>query len=109
MTTRNQNRDETKPKGWRVEGMPDEKPATTPPGGPRKFFSNNRILLLAVILLAANWYLSTLIFQDQKVAVSYTAFLDQLESGNVEAVFSRGEAIEGRFKEAVASPDDPGR
>lgn len=43
---------------------------------------------------------------SQTATISYTEFTQQVEDGNVEAVFSKGESIEGQLKEAATHPDN---
>ena len=107
MTSRQGATDNKKrPPEWRVEGMPEKKEADQPRG----IFGrppSRRILLIAVLLFAVNWYLTSLVFQETRIDLTYTQFLDVVEGGQVETVFSRGDTIQGRFSEQQADPDDP--
>ena len=103
-------RGDDKPPGWRVEGMPD-KQADAPrrsggpglPGGPW-------IWLVALALLVANWILFNVVAApDERISISYTAFLDEVDRGNVASVNSTDQTIQGEFREGVASPEDPDR
>jgi cell division protease FtsH len=112
MTSR-PNRTETDPNasppGWRVEGMPKDKEKEPerqgrllpkPPGG-RWFW-----ILLGGILLV-NILLSNALFgPEPSIRISYTEFVDQVRAGNVEAVTSTDQTIEGKFLEPVAPPTD---
>jgi cell division protease FtsH len=42
--------------------------------------------------------------EDEPVTVPYTFFKEQVENGNVAAIYSRGETITGRFAEPVMYP-----
>ena len=107
MTSRQGATDNKKrPPEWRVEGMPEKKEADQPRG----FFGrppSRRILIIAVLLFAVNWYLTSLVFQETRIDLTYTQFLDVVEGGQVETVFSRGDTIQGRFTEPQADPEDP--
>jgi cell division protease FtsH len=63
--------------------------------------------LLILVLFGANWLITSLLFRVEQITISYTFFLDQVQAGTVEEVFSRGETIEGRFNQAVADPENP--
>jgi cell division protease FtsH len=77
----------------------DEKadpPATIPPG---------RTWLAFLFILLANYLLMRILFPSPEApVVPYTLFKEEVGKGNVEAVYSRGEAIEGRFKTPVILP-----
>jgi cell division protease FtsH len=85
--------------------MKDREPEGKPAGGLRR--PNRRILIIALILFAANWYLTSLLFRETRIDLTYTRFLTAVESGEVATVFSRGDTIQGRFKEPQPAPDDP--
>jgi cell division protease FtsH len=92
--------------GWRVapapdgRGMPDQhKP--TPPHRLRAFW------VIVLVLLAVNW-LSVLLFQpggQPRVKVPFSPyFLTQLQDGNVKSISSKGNTIDGTFKNKVTYP-----
>jgi cell division protease FtsH len=56
-------------------------------------------------LLAVNW-LAVLLFpsEEDRLEVPYTFFTQQVEQGKVSEIRSRGEDIQGEFKEAVTYP-----
>ncbi len=60
-----------------------------------------------LVLLAINWFLVPLIFPEanDRVTVPYTFFKEQVAAGNVQEITSRGEDIQGTFKQAVADPN----
>src|SRR5258708_3451499 len=71
-------------------------PAQIPPG---------RTWLAFLFILLANYLLIRFLFPSpEALVVPYTLFKEEVGKGNVEAVYSRGEAIEGRFKTAVILP-----
>ncbi len=58
-------------------------------------------------LLVLNWLLSGLLLAPpQRLEVPYTFFREQVEAGNVAAVTTTGDTIEGRFEQAVTYPPD---
>ncbi len=85
---------------WRVEGT--AKPpgrrglrALKPPGG-RRFW----IVVLALFIL--NWWIAGQLGKpSERVNVPYTAFRDQVESGNVTEVTTMADQIQGVFKRDV--------
>ena len=71
-------------------------PAKMPPG---------RAWLAFLFMLLANYLLMSFLFPSPEApVVPYTLFKEEVGKGNVEAIYSRGEAIEGRFKTAVILP-----
>jgi cell division protease FtsH len=58
-----------------------------------------------LILLAANWMLmKMLVPKPSYLNIPYTFFKQQVRAGNVEAVTSEGDAIQGTFKTAITYP-----
>ncbi len=96
--------------GWRVEGMPDRDEGDR--GRPRSWWERlpggRWFLVVLLALFAINWLVSSALLGDDatRIRVPYTLFLEQVEAGNVEAVTSTGETIQGTFEEAVADPED---
>ena len=71
-------------------------PAKIPPG---------RAWLAFLFMLLANYLLMSFLFPSPEApVVPYTLFKEEVGKGNVEAIYSRGEALEGRFKTAVILP-----
>jgi ATP-dependent Zn protease len=67
-----------------------------------------RTWLTFAIVLLINWYLFRLIFPspDSPLIVPYTVFKDQAAKGNVVAIYTRGDLIEGRFDKAITWPPE---
>ena len=65
-----------------------------------------RAWLTFLALLLVNYLLVRTLFpgEDTPVTVPYTAFKDEVARGNVQAIYSQGASIEGRFKSAVTWP-----
>ncbi|HEU5102001.1 MAG TPA: ATP-dependent zinc metalloprotease FtsH [Roseiflexaceae bacterium] len=68
-----------------------------------------RFWIILLVLLAINWLLVPLLFPEpqDRVSVPYTFFKQQVASGNVSKITSRGEDIQGEFKQPIAHPDPP--
>ena len=92
------------PPGWRVEGAPpdpnDKSPTRRfrPPGA--------RFWWILLGLLLVNWLIVSQFApgRPNRLEVPYTTFRAQVEQGNVTEVTSRGDAIQGEFKEPVTYP-----
>jgi cell division protease FtsH len=91
------------PTPWRVEGGPPERKdqrsgplgMPRPPGG-RKF------LYFVIGLLAINFLLASLVpANPDRISVPYTQFLAEVDRNNVKEVTSRGDDIQGVFKQKV--------
>jgi cell division protease FtsH len=78
-------------------GSGPERQSTMPP---------RRTWLWFALIVLANFLLVRLLFPgpEAPVEVPYTFFKDEVRAGNVEAIFSRGDSIEGRFKKPVTYP-----
>jgi cell division protease FtsH len=76
---------------------PQPAPAAMPP---RKYWPWFFLVLLV------NYVLMSFLFPpgDSPVTVPYTVFREQVAKGNVSAIYSRGNTIEGRFNTAVTWP-----
>lgn len=82
---------------------PAARPPATPakPGlPPRKYWAAFALVLLVNYLLMSYLFPGA----DTPVTVPYTEFREQAARGNVTAIYSRGTAIEGKFKAAVTWP-----
>jgi hypothetical protein len=61
--------------------------------------------LVVLVLLTANYVLTRVFFpQSTAISVPYTFFKHQVAAGNVEAITSSGDSIEGKFKTEVMYP-----
>jgi cell division protease FtsH len=108
MTTRQGgSTDQKRPPEWRVEGVPPKKDESPENQGFLRRPPNRRILLIAAVLFAANWWLTSLLFQDARINLTYTQFLDAVEAERVDTVFSQGDTLQGRFNQPQADPEDP--
>src|ERR671910_1754865 len=92
----------------RSSGSPPDEPrrASGPerqsPMPPRRSWLWFALILLANILIFRFLFPSP----EAPVEVPYTVFKEEVRAGNVEAVFSQGDAVEGTFKEPVTYPPE---
>ena len=65
-----------------------------------------RTWLTFLLILLVNFVLMRFLLPsgDAPVTVPYTAFKQEVAKGNVEAIYSKGESIEGRFAAPVTWP-----
>jgi cell division protease FtsH len=66
-------------------------------------FSFRRFLTFLVLLLALNYlFVALLAPEEERTRIPYTpAFIEQIEQGNVKEISSRGETVQGEFKNKV--------
>ena len=83
----------------------DEQRRATGPGGKRTMPPARSWLWFALILLA-NFLLVRFLFPgpEAPVEVPYTFFKEEVRAGNVEAIYSQGDTVEGRFENSVTYP-----
>lgn len=63
------------------------------------------LAIIALNYLVMRWLVPG---PDEAITIPYTAFKEQVGAGNVEAIYSKGASIEGRFEKAVTWPP-PGK
>src|ERR671916_3401002 len=83
----------------------DEQRRATGPGGQSTMPPRRSWLWFALILLA-NFLLFRFLFPgpEAPVEVPYTSFKEEVRAGNVEAIYSQGDTVEGRFDNPVTYP-----
>jgi cell division protease FtsH len=76
------------------------------PDGSKPAMPSSRLWLTFLLIIGVNYLLMKLFFTDPDapITVPYTVFKEQVTKQNVEAVYSRGEAIEGSFVKAITWP-----
>jgi cell division protease FtsH len=92
---------------WKVEGLdePNRRGRFRFTGSPMK---RRTFWIILGVLLLVNWIVArAVLLPPPDLQVPYSVFLDEVEAGNVAAVTSRGEAIEGTFTSAVTYPQAP--
>jgi cell division protease FtsH len=79
----------------------------TEPGKPTGLPRWNWLWFMVILLF--NYWIATKLFPspDEPVKVPYTLFKQQVSDDNVQAIYSRGEIIKGRFSKPVAYPPIP--
>lgn len=72
----------------------------------RRTIRSPRFWVTLVIVLAINWFLVPQLFPEpqDRITVPYTFFKQQVAAGNVAEITSRGEDIQGTFKQMVPDP-----
>ncbi|MFP5407389.1 MAG: ATP-dependent metallopeptidase FtsH/Yme1/Tma family protein, partial [Gammaproteobacteria bacterium] len=83
---------------------PPPKAGKTPGSGPN--LPTSRTWLVFLLVLLANYMLVRFLFPEPNAPLSipYTTFKEEVAKGNVEAIYSKGDSIEGRFGSAVTWP-----
>ena len=90
---------------WRVEGARPEPQGDQGWAASWRRPGGSRFWTVLALLLAVNYLLSALaLAPPQRLEVPYTLFREQVERGNVVEVVATGDAIEGRFEQAVTYP-----
>ncbi len=102
-----QQRDRDILRSPRLPPGPGSKP---PQGNQPPNLPSRRAWLTFIIILAINYVVMRLVLPnpEEPITVPYTIFKEQVEKANVEAIYSKGASIEGRFKQPVTWPP-PGR
>jgi cell division protease FtsH len=90
----------------RSSGSPPDEPRRA--SGPEKqsTMPPRRSWLWFALILLANFLLVRYLFPgpEAPVEVPYTLFKEEVRAGNVEAIYSQGDTVEGRFEEPVTYP-----
>src|SRR5215208_6251836 len=98
----------------RPPGPEEKRGATATSGGQEQpsanwfdTFKTPRFWIMLLILLVLNFFLVPLLLPEtnDRVTVPYTFFKQQVIAGNVSEITSRGDDIQGLFKQAVADPN----
>jgi cell division protease FtsH len=85
---------------------PGARESTPNPGS----LPRSRTWLTFLAIIALNYFVMRWLVPgpDEAITIPYTAFKEQVAAGNVEAIYSKGASIEGRFEKAVTWPP-PGK
>src|SRR5690606_24869373 len=75
-------------------------------GNARADWPSGRIWLLFLLILVLNYLLASWFVagSETPMTVPYTVFKAEVAKGNVEAIYSQGQRIEGRFRDPVTYP-----
>ncbi|WP_093498847.1 ATP-dependent zinc metalloprotease FtsH [Streptomyces sp. Ag109_O5-10] len=92
---------------WRTEGAPEEPPR--PPNGGRRMHGGwwRLIVTALVVYLLANLVLSYF-DQENEPTISYTEFSKQVNAGNVEKIYAKGDSIQGQLKKEQKNSEGGG-
>src|SRR5919106_1240905 len=92
----------------------DPRPSGSPPDEPRRAsgperqttMPPRRSWLWFALILLANFLLVRFLFPgpEAPVEVPYTSFKEEVRAGHVEAIYSQGDTVEGRFENPVTYP-----
>src|SRR5829696_1975891 len=113
-TSRRSNGDKPSSGRPRPPGPEEKRGATATSGGQDQpstswfdTFKTPRFWIMLLVLLVLNFFLVPLLFPEtaDRVTVPYTFFKQQVIAGNVSEITSRGEDIQGLFKQAVVDPN----
>ncbi|MEU0061396.1 ATP-dependent zinc metalloprotease FtsH [Streptomyces sp. NPDC006334] len=92
---------------WRTEGTPDEPPARS--GGRRRRGRWWGLVVTAVIVFLLAYIGLNYLDRGDEPTIAYTEFSKQVDEGNVDKIYSKGDAIEGQLKKARDDPDGGGQ
>ncbi|MFJ9739753.1 ATP-dependent zinc metalloprotease FtsH [Streptomyces sp. NPDC101166] len=92
---------------WRSEGTPDEPPARS--GGRRMRGRWWGLAVTAVIVFLLAYIGLNYLDRGDEPTIAYTEFSKQVDEGNVDKIYSKGDAIEGQLKKARDDPDGGGQ
>src|SRR5918997_342326 len=90
----------------RPSGSPPDEPRLAPGAGGQGAMPPRGMWLWFALILLANFLLFRFLFPgpEAPVEVPYTFFKEEVRAGNVEAIYSQGDTVEGRFEEPVTYP-----
>ncbi|VCU72474.1 ATP-dependent zinc metalloprotease FtsH [Pigmentiphaga humi] len=82
------------------------RPAPDKRGGSPAAMPPRRMWLIFLAVLLVNYVVARYLSggADEPITVPYTVFKEEVAKGNVTAIYSQGEGIEGRFVQAVTWP-----
>jgi cell division protease FtsH len=89
-----------------MNGPKSPAPPARPPKPARATLPPRKYWPWFLLVLLVNYLLVSFLFpSNAPVTVPYTVFREEVAKGNVTAIYSRGTAIEGRFRSAVTWPN----
>src|ERR671913_2225381 len=105
MTTQRDGTNTPAGEGQATTNRPGEQRHAPGPGG-RGGMPSRRTWLWFALILLANFLLVRFLFPgpEAPVEVPYTFFKEEVRAGNVEAIYSQGDTVEGRFENPVTYP-----
>src|ERR687894_796960 len=105
MTTPEENTNTTE-RAPRSSGSPPDEPRRASGPERQSTMPPRRTWLWFALILLANFLVVRFLFPgpEAPVEVPYTFFKEEVRAGNVEAIYSQGDTVEGRFEEPVTYP-----
>src|SRR5215217_1637870 len=96
----------TTERGSRSSGSPPDEPRRASGPDRQSSMPPRRTWLWFALIVLANFLLVRFLFPgpEAPVEVPYTFFKEEVRAGNVEAIYSQGDAVEGRFENPVTYP-----
>jgi cell division protease FtsH len=90
----------------RSSGSPPDEPRRASGPERQSTMPPRRSWLWFALVLLANFLLVRLLFPgpEAPVEIPYTFFKEEVRAGNVEAIYSQGDTVEGRFEDPVTYP-----
>src|SRR5215212_7987785 len=87
-------------------GSPPDEPRRAPGPERQNTMPPRRTWLWFALIVLVNFLLVRLLFPgpEAPVEIPYTFFKEQVRAGNVEAIYSQGDTVEGRFEKPVTYP-----
>src|ERR671921_2596079 len=92
----------------RSPGSPPDEPRRTSGPERQSTMPPRRSWLWFALILLANFLLVRFLVPgpEAPVEVPYTFFKEEVRAGNVEAIYSQGDTVEGRFERPVTYPPE---
>ncbi len=96
----------TKDQFKRGDAASSDTPAGAPRDGAQAKMPPRKTWLWFVLILLMNYWLVRLLLPgpEEPLTIPYTVFKEEVGKGNVQAIFSRGETIKGRFETPITYP-----
>jgi cell division protease FtsH len=87
-------------------GRSPARPGSAKGERPRTSLPPRRTWVWFIVAMIVNYFIVRLLSPgaEPSVTVPYTLFKDEVSKGNVQAIYSQGDTIKGRFKTAVTYP-----
>src|SRR5215216_6353493 len=96
----------TTERGSRSSGSPPDEPRRASGPDRQSTMPPRRTWLWFALIVLANFLLVRFLFPgpEAPVEVPYTFFKEEVRAGNVEAIYTQGDTVEGRFENPVTYP-----
>jgi cell division protease FtsH len=103
-----QDRTNTTERAPRSSGSPPDEPQRASGPERQSGMPPRRTWLWFALIVLANFLIVRFLFPgaESPVEVPYTLFKEEVQAENVEAIYSQGDTVEGRFEEPVTYPPE---